>query len=123
MTSPDYATHFSDRNVPFGIASSVTHQTPQAATRLCNFVLYLADLAAGGFFSSLEGLPDGIFTQQTLNDFAALPRPVHNGVRGLIQGIFRADGIKGFPKSSVEDVSTVIMHLPVKISDFAGMVL
>lgn len=123
MRSPNYANHFSDRNVPFGIASSATHKKPQAVTRLGNFVLYLADLAVEGIFSFIEGLPDAIFTRQTLNDFAALPKPIHNSVRGLIQGIFRADGIKGFPKGSVEDASTVTMHLPVQISDFAGIIL
>lgn len=123
MTSPNYTNHFSDRNVPFGIASSPTHQKPQAVTRLGNFVLYLADLAAGGIFSSIEGLPDAIFTRQTLNDFAAVPKTVHNGVRGMIQRVFRADGINGFPKGSVEDVAMVTMHLPVQISDFAGMIL
>jgi fumarylacetoacetase len=123
MTSPNYANHFSDRNVPFGIASSATHQKPQAVTRLGNFVLYLDDLSAGGIFSTIEGLPDAIFTRQTLNDFAALPKTIHNGVRGLIQGVFQADGIKGFPKGSVEDISTVTMHLPVQISDFAGKIL
>lgn len=120
MTSLEYASHFSDRNVPFGIASSRTHREPQAATRLGNSVLYLADLSHAGLFSAVEGLPDGVFERPTLNEFAALPKSVHNGVRGAIQHAFRAGGLDAFPRGSVEDVSTVTMHLPVQICDFAG---
>ncbi|RSL71458.1 hypothetical protein CEP54_001319 [Fusarium duplospermum] len=112
----DFSHHFSDHNIPFGIASSGKHQDPQAVTRLGNTVLFLADLQDHGLFSSL---PKGVFKQDTLNEFAALPRSQSVEVRKEIQDVYRQDGIKGFPSASQEDVCSVKMHLPVEIKDFS----
>ncbi|KAJ4319258.1 hypothetical protein N0V84_006449 [Fusarium piperis] len=112
----DFSHHFSDENIPFGIASSTKHQDPQAVTRLGNTVLFLADLQDHGLFSSL---PKGVFKQGTLNEFAALPRPQLVEVRKTIQNVFLRDGIGGFPSTAQEDASLVTMHLPVEIKDFS----
>ncbi|RSL82382.1 hypothetical protein CEP51_005199 [Fusarium floridanum] len=112
----DFSHHFSDQNIPFGIASSSKHQNPQAVTRLGNTVLFLSDLQDHGLFSSL---PKGVFKQDTLNEFAALPRSQSVEVRETIQNVFCQDGIEGFPSTAREDVSLVTMHLPVEIKDFS----
>lgn len=122
MASSSYAEHFSDRNIPFGIASSTTHPSPQAATRIGNTIIFLADLAAQGLFSSVSGLPPGVFARTTLNDFAALPRPIPRAVRATIQDTVRAAGVASFPQGSIEDVAAVSLHLPVHVSDFTGMI-
>lgn len=122
MAARSYAEHFSDRNIPFGIASSTTHPSPQAATRIGDSVVFLADLAAQGVFSEVPGLPPGVFARATLNDFAALPRPVPRAVRATIQDRVRAGGgVASFPPGSVEDAAAVSLHLPVHVSDFTGM--
>lgn len=123
MTSPAYAHHFSERNLPFGIASSKTHETPQAVTRIGNKVLFLRDLAADGLFSDVDGLPSSIFAAKTLNEFAALPRPIHGAVREAVQKAFKDGGIAAFSDRSIEDIADVIMHLPVQIGDFSGRIL
>ncbi|RSL46614.1 hypothetical protein CEP53_010275 [Fusarium sp. AF-6] len=112
----DFSHHFSDQNIPFGIASSAKHQYPQAVTRLGNTVLFLSDLQDHGLFSSL---PKRVFKQDTLNEFAALPRSQSVEVRKTIQNVFRQGGIEGFPFTAREDVSSVTMHLPVEIKDFS----
>ncbi|ERS97069.1 fumarylacetoacetase [Sporothrix schenckii ATCC 58251] len=121
--TPDYAGHFSDRNIPFGIASSAAHPQHQAATRIGNAVVFLADLAHAGTFASVAGLPGGVFAEATLNSFAALPQTVHTAVRTTIQALWRQGGDGGgpslFPRNSVEDISAVTLHLPVHVSDFA----
>ncbi|KAI8715260.1 Fumarylacetoacetase [Fusarium sp. LHS14.1] len=112
----DFSHHFSDENIPFGIASSDKHHDPQAVTRLGNTVLFLADLQDNGLFGDL---PKNVFKQSTLNEFAALPRSKSVEVRKKIQDVFRQGGIEGFLSTAQEDVSLVTMHLPVEIKDFS----
>lgn len=120
MTSTGYAGHFSDRNIPFGIASSPGHPQPQAATRIGNSVIFLADLANAGAFARVAGLPVGALAEPTLNTFAALPQAVHIAVRTTVRSRWReGGGLSLLPPGSVEDVGAVTMHLPVHVSDFA----
>lgn len=81
MTSKAYTHHFSTRNIPFGVVSSETHQNPQCVTRLANKVVFLDDWDSLGLFKHIDGLPTGVFSNDTLNVFAALPKPVHLAVR------------------------------------------
>lgn len=120
MASPDYSGHFSDRNIPFGIASSASHPNPQAATRIGNSVIFLNDLAKAGAFARVTGLPDGVFAKPTLNSFAALPQSVHVAVRTTLRSRWReGGGVAQLPAGSFGDVAAVTMHLPVHVSDFA----
>jgi hypothetical protein len=120
MASPEYAHHFSVRNVPFGIASSTSHSNPQAVTRLGNSVIFLNDCHNAGLFDGVEGLPRGVLARETLNDFAALPKPIHRQVRQVIQDACKNGDVSKFPPGSVENITEVQMHLPVRVGDFAG---
>ncbi|KAL6912781.1 hypothetical protein FSHL1_010464 [Fusarium sambucinum] len=114
MSTADFSHHFSDKNIPFGIASSATHTNPQAVTRLGNTVVFLSDVE----FKGVEGLT-GVFSQPTLNAFAALPKSVYQDVRKQIQSAHQKNGLDDFPSGSKEDISAVTMHLPMEIKDFA----
>ncbi|KAF4339638.1 fumarylacetoacetate hydrolase [Fusarium beomiforme] len=118
MAAADFAHHFTEKNIPFGIASSGTHKNPQAVTRLENTVVFLNDLV-DHLFKSIDGLPLGVFSEPTLNSFAALSKTVHQNVRKQIQQTYQQGGLDGFPSHSKEDVKAVTMHLPVEIKDFA----
>jgi fumarylacetoacetase len=121
MTTQSYAHHFSSANLPFGIASSTSgHEKPQAATRVGDSVIFLNDLAEDGLFSNIEGLPRDVFALDTLNDFAALPRDVHQRVRHALQALLEDGGLSRFPDKSVKSVSKVTMHMPVRVGDFSG---
>lgn len=122
MSSPDYAHHFSDRNIPFGIASSIGHPELHAVTRLANWVVSLDDCQKSGLFDGIEELPEGIFANDTLNEFAALPKLVHRRVREVIQAKYWNGGLtmKKFPPTAVEPVVQVQMAMPVRVGDFAG---
>ncbi|CAK7219726.1 hypothetical protein SBRCBS47491_003947 [Sporothrix bragantina] len=121
MTStPDYAGHFSDRNIPFGIASSATHPSPQAATRIGNSVIFLNDLAKDGLFASAAGLTNGVLAESTLNSFAALPQSVHTAVRAAVGDAYRKQNdLSHFPTASIVDIADVTMHMPVHVGDFS----
>lgn len=118
MGSTDFSHHFSEKNIPFGIASSEIHKSPQAVTRLENTVVFLHDLEE--IFKDITDLPAGVFNQPTLNAFAALPKSIHQHVRKAIQETYQKSGIDGFPSTGREDIGSVTMHLPVEIKDFAG---
>ena len=124
IMSGAYSHHFSACNVPFGIASSDAHPNPQAATRLGNVVVFLHDAQLSDLFSGISGLPPGVFAQDTLNDFAALPAQVHKDVRQVLRGIFEAGedqlGSSRLPNESVESIAAVKMHMPVRVGDFVG---
>jgi Fumarylacetoacetase N-terminal len=47
--------HFSIKNIPFGIFSSANDPTPRPATRIGDFVLDLSILAREGAFSGIQG--------------------------------------------------------------------
>ncbi|KAJ9137584.1 Fumarylacetoacetase [Coniochaeta hoffmannii] len=103
--SQDFAAHFGPENIPFGIASSASRPSPQAVTRLGNSIIFLADLDL-----SALSLPDGIFSEPTLNAFAALGRKTHTEVRQAVQRLIAQNSL---PETCQESLSAVRMHLPV----------
>lgn len=115
MTSlqSDFGSHFGIENIPFGVASSSKRTSPQIVTRFENKVVFLADLVES--ISELQSLPNGMFSQPTLNAFAALGRPAHKLVRSAIQKLVQESKL---PDSSTEDISACQMHLPVSTADF-----
>jgi hypothetical protein len=115
----DYSHHFSVENIPFGIASSQRHENAQCVTRIENSVIFLQDLAANGPLTDVDGLPNGIFSEATLNRFAALPKSVHHNVRKILQQLHSSSA--KFPEGATEDISEITMHLPVSVGDFTGM--
>ncbi|KAL4959795.1 fumarylacetoacetate hydrolase family protein [Aspergillus stella-maris] len=116
MTSPAYSHHFSLKNLPYGVASSPAHGK-QCATRLQNTVIFLGALQEGGFFEDVDGLPEGLFKNETLNDFAVLPKPVHVTVRICLQNGLR-DGLNIVPENARANISAVTLHLPMSIPAF-----
>ncbi|CAG7562785.1 unnamed protein product [Fusarium equiseti] len=118
MATTDFSHHFSEKNIPFGIASSASHKDPQAVTRLGNTVVFLQDLV-NELFNDVQELTAGVLSQPTLNALAALPKIVHQNVRNQIQSAYQKDGLDAFPIGSREDINAVTMHLPMEIKDFA----
>lgn len=47
----DFASHFSLKNIPFGVASRSAGTDPVCVTRVANDVVFLAVLAKAGFFA------------------------------------------------------------------------
>ncbi|SMR55831.1 unnamed protein product [Zymoseptoria tritici ST99CH_3D1] len=110
---PGYASHFGIANIPFGIASSPLHPQPQCVSRFEDNVIFLADIQ-----SLVDGLCSTVvFSQPTLNDFAALPRKIHQEVRRRIQQLLAQDPSQ-LPVNALEHISAVQMALPVRSGDF-----
>ena len=106
-----YTSHFGIDNIPYGIASSAKRPQPQAATRIGDDVIFLAELA----IATTDGADlQSLFLQPTLNAFAAQPSKVQAEVRSKIQETYNA----GKHTSCSEPLSAVTLHLPVSIGDF-----
>ncbi|KAL2816192.1 hypothetical protein BDW59DRAFT_177430 [Aspergillus cavernicola] len=112
MASLNYSHHFSLNNLPYGIASSPTHPQ-QCATRLHNSAIFLSTLQQCGFFSQVSSLPNSVFANATLNEYAALPKSVHSAVRTHLQS-----ALDSLPQNAKADITTVTMHLPISIPGF-----
>ncbi|KAE8354515.1 hypothetical protein BDV28DRAFT_147056 [Aspergillus coremiiformis] len=119
---------FSLANIPFGIISSAKDTSRVAAIAIGDYALNLGIFASSGGFAQLPVIQPhlSVFSQPTLNAFAALGRPVHRQVRQYIQNIFSAD--TPFPqilkdnaslqKEALWPLSEVTNHVPMQIGDY-----
>ncbi|KAF2132061.1 hypothetical protein P153DRAFT_421105 [Dothidotthia symphoricarpi CBS 119687] len=113
MADP-YTSHFGPNNIPYGIASSAKHPTPQCVTRIENSIIFLASLSQTPPFTSIPADLPSLFRSSTLNAFAALPRAIHTQVRAAIQHAHTTSQ----HSAHAESISDVTMHLPMHIGDF-----
>lgn len=119
---------FSLANIPFGIISSANAPSRVAAVAIGDHALNLSVFASSGGFSQLPAIQShlGVFSQPTLNAFAALGRPVHRQVREYIQNVFRADTslpqiLKdngALQKDALLPLNEVTNHVPMQIGDY-----
>jgi len=120
--------HFSLANIPFGIISTASSKTPRVAVAIGDHALDLEVFAANNGFSALSTIQphQAVFSQPTLNAFAALGRPIHSVVRKYIQSVFAEDTpypevLKTNPslqKQAIYPLKEVQTHLPFKIGDY-----
>ncbi|KAL5001847.1 Fumarylacetoacetase [Aspergillus recurvatus] len=119
---------FSLANIPFGIISSSKIPSRVPAVAIGDYALNLSAFASSGGFSQLPAIQShlNVFSQPTLNAFAALGRPVHRQVREYIQKVFSTE--TPFPqilkdnaalqKEALVLLSEVTNHLPMQIGDY-----
>lgn len=124
----DPRSHFSIANIPFGIISTPQVPEPHTATAIGDHALDLHVFAQQNGFSKLSTIQphQKVFSQPTLNDFAALGRPVHRVVREYIQSVLLEDGPfaevlqnnEQLRKAALIPLKDCKMHLPMKINDY-----
>ncbi|CZR39146.1 putative fumarylacetoacetate hydrolase [Fusarium proliferatum ET1] len=121
--------HFSLANIPFGIISTSAESTHRPAIAIGQHVLDLSAFAQNNGFSKLADFPAdqlSVFSQTTLNDFAALGRPVHRATRAYLQDIFRQEtpypeilkDNESLRKQALIPIGDVRSHLPLSIGDY-----
>ncbi|EEH09572.1 fumarylacetoacetase [Histoplasma capsulatum G186AR] len=119
---------FSLANIPFGIISTPASTNRHPAIAIGDYVLDLFTFASGGGFAQLPSFQQhlDVFAQPTLNDFAALGRPVHRRVREYLQAIFQENTPypellktnEPLKKSALILRKDVTNHLPLSIGDY-----
>jgi fumarylacetoacetase len=118
--------HFSLKNIPFGIISTSSNTSKRVATAISNYAFDVGTfcLSSNAKFSFV---PDTkVFASSTLNAFAALGPEARSEVRQYIQKLFCNDSITAKilrdDKSLLEKVlipfKEVTMHLPFQIGDY-----
>lgn len=126
----DEDSDFSLANIPFGIISTEADSSPHAAVAIGSSVLDLKVLeqqpAFADIFTALRDTGP-VFSQPTLNDFAALGRQIHREVRQAIQCLLSADNTlsPAFLRDDAELRARAIlpqravkMHMPMRIGDY-----
>jgi fumarylacetoacetase len=120
--------HFSLANIPFGIISTASAGNPRVAVAIGDHALDLEVFAANNGFAALSTIQphQAVFSQPSLNAFAALGRPIHAVVRKYIQSVFSED--TPYPeilktntdlqKQALVPLKEVQTHLPMKIGDY-----
>jgi fumarylacetoacetase len=127
--------HFSLANIPFGIISTASSSSPRVAVAIGDHALDLEAFAANNGFSGLSTIQpyQAVFSEPSLNAFAALGRPIHSVVRKYIQTVFSEDTTypdilknnTAVQKETLVPLKEIKVHLPFKIGDYtdfyAGM--
>lgn len=122
------ASHFSLANIPFGIVSTADSQTRRPAVAVGEYALDLAAFSSDNGFSGLTSVKENlsVFSQPTLNAFAALGRSTHREVRMYLQDVLSED--TNFPevlkhnvplqKKVLIPLKEVESHLPMHIGHY-----
>lgn len=127
--------HFSLKNIPFGIITSSKNHFRRPAVAIGSSVVDLKEFARGDGFAELPEIKGHlhVFGEETLNNFAALGRRVTNAVRLYLRDILAVETTRpSLLRDNVElrgravlPQSDVTMHIPMRISDYtdfyAGM--
>lgn len=120
--------HFSPANIPFGIVTTAGSTTPRPAVAIGEYALDLDVFARRAGFAKLPSIYSqlSVFSQPTLNAFAALGRPSHREVRTYLQNIFAEDTDhpdilkenSSLRNEALIPLTEVITHLPLQIGDY-----
>lgn len=119
VVNPD--SDFPIQNIPYGIAKSGTRAF--MATRIGSTIIDLTVLADFGFFDQLD-IPDlSVFYQDSLNDFAALPKASRVAFRErlselLSESCAELQSNSQLCKLALLPADAVEMMMPVKVGDY-----
>lgn len=123
-----HGSHFSLANIPFGIISHAGHDKPRPAIAIGDYALDLDIFTAGNGFKDLSIIQphSAVFSESTLNEFAALGQPMHSAVRRYIQTVFLhdtpyADVLKSnadLKQRCLIPLANIKSHLPMSITDY-----
>lgn len=124
----DPASPFSLHNLPFGIISTTANPEPHPAIAIGEQALDLLVFTQQNGFAALSILQphQAVFSQTTLNSFAALGRPMHKVVRGYVQSVLLTGGPfpdilernEALQQAVLVDRKDCKMHLPMHIGDY-----
>ncbi|GAB1737565.1 hypothetical protein NU219Hw_g1874t1 [Hortaea werneckii] len=120
--------HFSIHNLPFGIISTAQNPEAHVAVAIGEYALDLHTFSQHNGFASLSMIQphQAVFSQSTLNAFAALGRPMHRVVREYLQSVLLENGPFSNILQNNDELRKLVliplkdcqMHLPMAIGDY-----
>ncbi|ACF03639.1 fumarylacetoacetase [Rhodopseudomonas palustris TIE-1] len=110
---------FPIQNLPYGVVSTVDDPGPRVGVAIGDFVLDLAMLQT----AKLLDLPEGVFTQSSINAFMALGPNVWRSTRARISALLRHDNPElrdhaELRAKALLPMSQVKLHLPLRVEGF-----
>ncbi|KAI7509100.1 Fumarylacetoacetase [Hortaea werneckii] len=124
----DSSSHFSIHNLPFGIISTARNPNAHVAVAIGDYALDLHTFAQHNGFASLSIIQphQAVFSQSTLNAFAALGRRMHRVVREYLQSVLLENGPFSDILQNNDQLRQLVltplkdcqMHLPMAIGDY-----
>ncbi|KAL3475686.1 hypothetical protein BJX99DRAFT_229125 [Aspergillus californicus] len=109
------STPFPIDNLPYGVISTADDPTPRCATVLEDNAIDLSALEKDGYLTTVSGF-DGVFSQPTLNTFAALPKTTQSEIRALLTTLLSNREIRS--KYSIP-LGKVTNHFPMETKNFS----
>jgi fumarylacetoacetase len=117
---------FSLHNLPYGIFSTDTDPVHRIGVAVGDHVLDLKRFSQTGGLDGHLDFDTSTLEQTTLNEFAALGRPVHKKVRQFLQEVLgEGTNLPFVLRDNVEQrrrcivpLNKVQMHLPMRIGDY-----
>ncbi|KAL4781351.1 hypothetical protein BJX76DRAFT_350223 [Aspergillus varians] len=109
-------TPFPIDNLPYGVISTAENPTPRCATALGNDAIDLSALEKDGYFKSVPGFETAVFSQPTLNTFAALPKSSHSQVRALLTAHLSSPNPRSQYAIPLEEIKN---HFPMDTKNFS----
>ncbi|KAI6825526.1 Fumarylacetoacetase [Hortaea werneckii] len=126
--SIDTSSHFSIHNLPFGIISTAQNPDARVAVAVGEYALDLHAFSQHNGFASLSMIQphQAVFSQNTLNAFAALGRPMHRVIREYLQSVLLDNGPFSDILQNNDQLRKLVliplkdcqMHLPMAIGDY-----
>lgn len=109
---------FSLANIPFGVISTTAKPNPRCATAIGPYALDLSSHTEEGHLAGLSSEINfqSIFSQASLNTFAALPQDLRKRVRERIIEDVERDRVS---EKSLVRLDECTMHLPMKIGGYS----
>jgi fumarylacetoacetase len=109
---------FPIENLPYGIFS-VDNNKPRVGVAIGEYILDLKKTAKKGLFKDLK-IDTDVFSENTLNDFIALGKPVWSKVRNRLIELLKEGNspLKLYAEKLLVPQKDAQMHLPVKIGDY-----
>ncbi|GAM89098.1 hypothetical protein ANO11243_071330 [Dothideomycetidae sp. 11243] len=122
--------HFSLRNIPFGIISDAKDSLKRVGVPIGESVLDLQALGRGGGFALSPEIQQhvAVFSQESLNSFASLGQSFHRSVRLYLQDVLAEDSAPEYARLLRENLElrskallplkNISTHLPMRIGDY-----
>lgn len=110
---------FPIQNLPYGVVSTADDPAPRVGVAIGDFVLDLAVLQA----AKLLDLPEGVFTQSSINAFMALGPNVWRSTRARISALLRHDNPElrdhaELRAKALLPMQSAKLHLPLRVEGF-----
>ncbi len=106
--------HFTIHNLPYGIYSNAI-KSKRAGMAIGDFIIDLSALYKTG---KLPFIQTDVFLQDSLNDFIALGKNIHQQTRNTIQQLLENEPDFITHDDLIDKQSDALMYVPVKVGDY-----